>query len=206
MVSNNKDLNAHDHLLASSKKHHPKIWSLINVNGVISIEAGDRSDLLEFLARTSVGQQLSAKAARSIWERVINLSEEYDTTINELFIKKNTSALQKCGISKAKIKAIQMLKEKFDSGKISSVAFESISYEDLVKKITSLWGFGPWSADMVAIFYNQNSDIWPQTDVAIQRGYELLVGNRNCKSISEYSPYRTYLARHIWRDIDENII
>ena len=197
---------AHNHLLSVSINAHPKIWSLVSNNGVIKIDYDTETDLFEFLARTAVGQQLSAIAARSIWNRIIELAEKNNISVSELFNKKNQVKLHKRGISKSKIKAILMLKEKFDCGEINPLLFKDIEYEELVKVITSLWGFGGWSADMVAIFYSKETDIWPASDTAVNRDFVKLINNGAQDSVEKYRPYRTYLARHIWRGIDSNII
>lgn len=195
---------AHSHLLSVSKEYNPAVYRLVKTNGIL-ISIKKYTDLFDCFVRISIGQQLSSQAANSIWTRVLTLSEKNNSAIRELFIRKNTAALKKCGLSGAKVKALQLLKIEFDKGRLSEREIKRSSRDELHERIKTLWGFGAWSADMIAIFFNDDPDIWPSADSAVQKGFDALTGDCNHKSIEKYRPYRSFLAKHIWRGIDNNL-
>jgi DNA-3-methyladenine glycosylase II len=198
----------HELLLQCSSKHHTRIHSLFIQNGPITIEAMPSSMFFEFLARTVVGQQLSAIAARTIWVRVESLANEQKLEIFELFQKNNEESLRLCGISRAKIRAIIELRTSLENNLISASTILASDYEDVVSSITNLWGFGRWSADMCAIFYCGLQDIFPDNDAAIEKGLKKLCGvDVDSESTFHlYTPYRSYLCRHIWHGLDSGYI
>ena len=161
------------------------------------------------MARVVSGQQLSTKAAESIWARIEKMMRERATSLERLFIRKNAELLRQSGLSHNKIKAIILMVESFQSGELSSEELFKQDYESLTDKITSLWGFGLWSSDMIAISFFAYKDVWPDKDLAIRKGIERL-SNGNLKDqkqiLSACSPYRSYLAKHIWRGLNQKKI
>jgi DNA-3-methyladenine glycosylase II len=200
-------LDSHSFVLMTAKRKHPAIAGLLQRNGVITIQRPKGNSLFEFLARTVVGQQLSVKAARTIWGRLSQLGKSEDKTFTELFKDHYRSKISGCGVSQAKTKALLLLNEAFLKGQINEKRIREASYQDISKIITSLWGFGTWSADMVAIFYVQLPDVWPENDVALNRGLKILIQNGDPVLIAQhYCPKRTYLAMHIWKGLDSGTI
>ena len=199
-----QDLEIHKQLLRIAKKHHPDIAQLIKTNGVLEIEERDEKDLFDFLARTVTGQQLSTTAAKTIWMRLKKYASEKKTTLKKLCVKKNETKLRACGLSKNKITALIGLYKAFESKEISKQKILKADYEGITEMVTSLWGFGQWSADIVAIFYVRHADIWPVGDGAIVRGVKKYAGETasSIEVSDKYSPYRTYLALHIWKGLD----
>jgi len=199
-----QDSEIHRELIKTAKKHHPEIARLIKDNGVLSIEARDEKDLFNFLARTVTGQQLTKAAANTIWDRLIKFSSNKKSTLKKLCIKRNEAKLRACGLSKNKITALIGLHKAFENKEISKQKILKAGYEGITDMVTSLWGFGQWSADITAIFYVHHPDIWPVGDGAIARGVKMYAGDSESSiDISEkYSPYRTYLALHIWKGLD----
>ena len=87
---------------------------------------------------------------------------------------------------------------------ISKEILREIEDEEIVRKVTGLWGFGPWSAEMVLISYLGRHDVWSANDSSLQRGIKLAVKSTEDteKIVRKFSPYRTLLARHIWKALD----
>ena len=77
--------------------------------------------------------------------------------------------------------------------------------QEVKEKIRELWGFGPWSAEMILIGYLGRQDIWSVNDSSLQRGIKLAVKSTEDteKIVRRFKPYRTLLARHIWKGLDE---
>jgi DNA-3-methyladenine glycosylase II len=198
---------AHRRLLKVASHNHPKIYSLVRRNGVHRLERRNKGDLFQFLARTATGQQLSTAAARTIWTRIEAVRQDLNVTFQELCRRENVGKLRKCGLSKNKVRAFILLGESFRTGRISHAQVKRCDCEGLRKLVTDLWGFGQWSADMVAMFFVGLPDIWPDNDTALNRGMRLLVTDESPAEVARhYSPYRTYLARHIWKGLDTGTI
>jgi len=197
----------HRSLLKVAMKYHPRIYSLIKRNGIHRLERRANEELFRFLARTATAQQLSAMAARSIWKKIEQLSQTLSVGIRDLCSGEYSAELRKCGLSNNKIHALTLLSESFETGKISEEQVNRCDYEKLSEIVGGLWGFGSWSANMVAMFFVCLPDVWPENDVALNRGMKLLVSNESpSKAAKKYTPYRTFLARHIWRGLDTGII
>ena len=199
----------HQYLLANTINISNAVHDLVAGNGPVFLKAQRSGDLVLNLARVVSGQQLSTKAAESIWGRVEAMMCERATSLAKLFVEKNAETLRKSGLSRNKIKAIIEMVERFQSGELSSEDLFKQDYESLTQAITSLWGFGVWSSDMVAISFFAHEDVWPDKDLAIRKGIERLSeGNldKQQQILKACSPYRSYLARHIWRGFDQKKI
>ena len=102
--------------------------------------------------------------------------------------------------------AMIKLNQTFNEKKISAVKLRQLEDEELKNFISNLWGFGPWSAEMILLGYFGSLDIWSNNDSALVRGINLALGKQK-KSHDEiielFSPYRTLLSRHIWKGLDE---
>lgn len=197
----------HDFLLRTSKDKYKSIHSLIERNGPLTAPQKAENELFGFLVRTIIGQQLSANAARNIWQRVCALADERNLSIFDLFGVDSLQDIRECGLSANKLKAISELRAAMLSGEISGEEIIQSSYSEIIEKITSVWGLGRWSADMVAIFYCGLPNVFPESDSAVLRGLQLLVGSNDLKVIlNEYSPYCSYLCRHIWKGLDDRVI
>ena len=176
---------------------------------MISIRAKRSHDLVAHLAKVVAGQQLSTKAADSIWKRIENLIKENNCSLEQLFLANPQRVLKTSGLSRNKVKAISGMVDVFESGQISKQMLFKKNYDELVECITSLWGFGKWSADMVAMSFFAHKDVWPDGDLAIRKGIETLSGGKEKtkKSIlSASAPYRSYLARHIWKGFNRGLL
>lgn len=155
----------------------------------------------EHLLRIIVGQQLSVKAAATIYGRVEAAMGE---VIPENFLNKSDEELRGFGLSRQKI----------DYGKcLSKAVLDGFKPKDLVKKsdeevleiITGLRGFGRWSAEMFLMFSLGRLDIWPADDLAVQEGVKRLKGLKERPKPKEmdiigekWRPHRGAVAIFIW--------
>lgn len=201
-------LQAHEHLLAVAQQHSPLLLKIIETNGVITLKKQNTKRLFEYLAQTVSGQQLSKQAAGTIWSRVCRAAQE-ESDLFTFCRDENSERLRQCGLSKSKVKAILGIKHAFESGALSPAVFSKPDHQSVIDHITALWGFGRWSADMMAIFFCALPDVWSDDDVALQRGLNLITANRKRmykKLIKEATPYRSYLAMHVWKALDDRVI
>jgi DNA-3-methyladenine glycosylase II len=197
----------HTTILKIASINHPRIAALIEKNGCIEFPKPKFDCILTFLANTVISQQLSSRAAETIWNRICNLAEQLSLPLEEVFQPRYAASLLDCGVSRTKAKALIGMTRSYNAGIICSRSIRQNSYDDIVSIVTSFWGFGLWSADMVAIFFVQDPDIWPETDAALRKGTSALVPGENFSKLAEhYRPYRSYLARHIWMGVDTGIL
>ncbi len=200
-------MEAHEALLTTAKNYHQPIEQLLLRNGVLNLSDKPNEGLFIFLARTVVGQQLSNQAARTIWGRIIQLQIKESLPLEDLFLNGFDKELSSCGISRSKAKALSILSDYFSKRKLTDQLLDNSTYQEVSEFITSFWGLGQWSADMVAIFYLKMPDVWPEQDAALIRGLRRLLPGENPENVAiYYVPYRSYLARHIWFGLDNDFI
>ncbi len=192
----------HNHLLKLSTAHCKPLASIIKANGPINIEIPTDIELFDCLAQTVVEQQLSYKAAKSIWNKIKISSEERNIKLIDYFDTKYIADLRKDGLSENKIKAIFGAKEAVSVGEITLKGLSEMNDIEFKASITGLWGFGDWSAEMIAIFYLGRTNVWSEKDLILNKGI-----NQICEQceltphelLEIIDPYQSYLALHIWR-------
>ncbi len=184
---------AFNHLITISTKYK-FLNEVIKKNGIVSIPSNS-FELFEFMTRLIIKQQLSNKVAEAIWEKVMIM------TNNDLlnFMKSaNQQLILDCGVSKRKFEAIYRLKKEYDTNLLEKIYSSDI--EDVKNYIISLYGFGEWSASMVCLFYLKNENIWSNNDATLTKAIKLL--NLDTNFIERCSPYKSFLALHLWKAID----
>ena len=109
------------------------------------------------------------------------------------------------GLSNNKIKAILGARVAVMSGDITLSKISEMDDETYKKTITSLWGFGDWSAEMIAIFYLGKTNIWSEKDLILNKGINEICDQCELtpdELLKIVDPYQSYLALHIWRHKD----
>ena len=196
---------AHNHLLKVGNDYCPALSQIVSNNGIIEINVDKTIDVFECLAQTVVEQQVSYKAAKSIWKKVKTSAASKGFDLIDYFDEKNKSSLRNDGLSQNKIKSIMGAKKAINDGLISLEKLEQLSYDDYKKLIKSLWGFGDWSAEMIAIFYLGRTNIWSDGDLMLSKGInEMCLDTETSPQelIDMVDPFQSYLALHIWRHKD----
>ena len=192
----------HSHLIEVSKKHCKPLQKLLQKNGVIEINVPKNFPLFDCLTQTVIEQQLAYAAAKTIWQRLNNAASSADQTLFQFCNQKNRATLKKIGLSGNKIKAILGARSAIKNGDLNADDLSVMNYEKLHKTITSLWGFGNWSVDMIAIFYYGMTNIWSDQDLILNRGIKSLCEKTDLSPedlLQLVNPYQSYLALHIWR-------
>ena len=193
---------AHNHLLKVGNDYCPALSQIVSNNGIIEINVDKTIDVFECLAQTVVEQQVSYKAAKSIWKKVKATAASKGFDLIDYFDEKNKSSLRNDGLSQNKIKSIMGAKKAINDGLISLEKLEQLSYDDYKKLIKSLWGFGDWSAEMIAIFYLGRTNVWSDGDLMLSKGInEICLDTETSPQhlIDMVDPFQSYLALHIWR-------
>jgi DNA-3-methyladenine glycosylase II len=187
------------------------IRRLIDERGPIDPETdrrGSRPDAYEALARAIVGQQLSTKAARSIWARVAELFGG-DTPSPGDLISVEPEKLREAGLSWAKVGFLKDLAERVDAGRLDLGRLSELPDEDVIAELTEIKGIGRWTAEMFLIFHLARPDVVSTGDQGIRRAVQLaygldeLPGPHDLERIAEpWRPHRTLACLYLWRSLD----
>ncbi len=132
-------------------------------------------DLFAALVYSIIGQQISTKAQRTVWERIKQAAGKLTP---EVIARMPLENLQKQGISFRKAAYIQSAAEKIVSGAFDIGQLQTLPDEEVCAKLSELNGVGRWTAEMLMIFSMQRPDILSFHDLAIIRGLRLLYGHR----------------------------
>ena len=196
---------AHNYLLKTGDKYCPLLSKIVTQNGVITIDVPKNLDVFDCFAQTVVEQQLSYKAAKSIWRKVTDSAKDMNIKLIDYFDEKNFELIKINGLSKNKIKSIMGAKEAINNGSISMNIIQELPYKEYKDLVKSLWGFGDWSAEMIAIFYLGRTNVWSDGDLMLKKGIEEICENSSItphKLVELVDPFQSYLALHIWRHKD----
>ena len=161
-----------------------------------------RQPLISVLCRTIAGQQLSVHAARTIWRRV--LADCGDTELVDYMLNAGSERLRSCGLSTAKSRTMHEIAQTSQSGRLDPVELKRLPPADRRQRLTAIWGVGPWTADMIGIFYFCDSDVWPENDITVQKTLQKLIGKRRKTTLAagKFQPHRSLLARYMWKIAD----
>lgn len=162
--------------------------------------------IAQFLARVIIGQQLSTKAARTIWGRIKTAADASGEKIPGFFSADNLATLRACGASGNKAKALIAINEAHSDGRIRAARLRRLDPEARYATLKELHGVGQWTIDMAAMFYFGDTDVWPEGDLAVSRTFRTYLDKRQLKRyddhVARFAPNRSYLALYMWRIID----
>lgn len=195
------------HFWEEAKKHlfevDETISKLIRAHEHPSLSS--RDDIFLTLVRSVVGQQISSKAADSVWGRI----ERFLESVNpESVLEASLGDLRDCGLSAMKAEYIVGIAESWRSG-YSDVDWNSLSDEEASTRLIRLRGVGHWTAQMILIFSLLRPDVFPVSDIGIIRSMEALYNQGHSLTESElltladrWRPYRTVATWYLWRSLD----
>lgn len=181
-------------------KKDPTLEPIIKTWG--DLEWDDRSDLFLALVRSINGQQLSVKAAASIFGRLKELLD--DDISPEKILSATDEQLRSCGISYSKIKYMKGIATAVSAKQIDLEYIKTLSDEDVIAELTKLHGIGRWSAEMLLIFSLRRPDVFSLGDLGLKEAVKRLYGveREDLKAIEaiadQWRPYRSYACRYLW--------
>ena len=159
------------------------------------------------LCRTIIGQQISTKAADSIWLKFEIKCKKKITP--DIVLKLSNYNLKSAGLSRQKVSYLKNIAKSFKNKKFNIQALRKMNDEDAINYITKLKGLGEWSAQMFLMFNLNRADIYPTGDIGLLRAISLNYkttyppSKRFLKKISKlHFGYRTVLTWYMWRSID----
>jgi DNA-3-methyladenine glycosylase II len=169
----------------------------------------DRADHYGALVRSIVGQQLSTKAARSIYGRLTDRFGGRPPTPEEVLADDPDELRAAAGLSHAKVSFLRSLAEHVVDGELELEKLDSMSNEDVAAELIAVKGIGQWSVDMFLMFQLERPDVLPVGDLGIRRAVERLYGLDGLPGPTEieriatpWRPYRTLASRYLWASLD----
>jgi DNA-3-methyladenine glycosylase II len=167
---------------------------------------GSRGDAFSTLARAIVGQQISVKAASSVWNRLV--AEIGEVTPANLKAA-DLARLRTCGLSGQKCSYLSDLAERFVSGALDPSSWTALDDEALITELTQVKGIGRWTAEMFLIFHMARPDVLPLDDIGLQRAMSLQynagrpLSKLKMRRIAKaWAPWRSVATWYLWRSLD----
>lgn len=202
----------HEHAHRLLKESHPRMAELIarsrryNITPAISIRPFDA------LAESIAYQQLSGKAAATIFGRVRALYPKSKWLDPEKLLATPDETLRAAGLSRAKTAALKDLAAKTIDGTVpSGRALIRMSDDEIITRLTAVRGIGRWTVEMLLLFDLGRPDVWPVDDYGVRKGFAKTFGRRKLptpkqlmKFGEKWRPYRSVAAWYFWRALDES--
>jgi len=160
------------------------------------------------LVRSIVGQQLSTKAARTIYDRLTDMFGGRTPTPAEL-LAADPDEVRTAGLSRAKVSYLRSLAEHVESGELELARLSELPDEEVSAQLTAVKGLGQWTADMFLIFHLRRPDVLPVGDLGIRRAVERAYGlpempdpARLTEIAEPWRPNRSLASLYLWRSLD----
>ncbi|MEJ7931392.1 DNA-3-methyladenine glycosylase 2 family protein [Ramlibacter sp. AN1015] len=165
-----------------------------------------RGDAFTTLARSIVGQQISVKAAQSVWDRFAALPRKM-TPANVLRLK--VDDMRAAGLSARKIEYLVDLALHFDSGAIDAAAWEGMEDDAIIAELIDIRGIGRWTAEMFLIFHLMRPNVLPLDDIGLINGISKnyfsgeSVSRSDAREVAAaWAPFCSVATWYIWRSLD----
>ena len=165
-----------------------------------------RGDAFITLARSIVGQQISVKAAQTVWDRFAILPRKM-TPANVLKVK--VDDMRAAGLSTRKVEYLVDLALHFDSGAVQADAWTAMDDEAIITELVGIRGIGRWTAEMFLIFHLMRPNVLPLDDVGLINGISKSYFSGESVSRSDarevaaaWAPYCSVATWYIWRSLD----
>ena len=171
-----------------------------------ALQVGMRGDAFQTLARAIVGQQISVKAAQSVWERLVAAA---GVIAPQVLAELDTPTLRGAGLSGRKAEYIQDLARRFRDRSIDAATLPALSDETIIAQLVSVRGIGRWTAEMFLIFNLGRPDVLPIGDLGLQRAMSLsynrgrAISARRMQTIAAaWAPWRSVGTWYLWRSLE----
>ena len=171
------------------------------------IHLASRGDPFVTLARSIVGQQISVKAAESVWQRV--LASCGPTPTPDSVLRVGTESLRGCGLSQRKAEYVLDLASHFMNRQVHPDQWSAMDDAAVIAELTAIRGIGRWTAEMFLIFFLMRPDVLPLDDVGLLKAISLHyysgepVSRFEAREVSQaWQPWCTVATWYLWRSLD----
>ncbi len=169
-----------------------------------------RGDAFTTLARSIVGQQISVKAAQSVWDRFAAAVGGPSHRLAPAAVRQlPVEALRSAGLSARKAEYLLDLARHFDDGRVHPAQWKDMADDRIVDELVAIRGIGRWTAEMFLIFHLMRPDVLPLDDLGLVKGISLNyfsgepVSRAEVREVGEgWAPYRSVAVWYIWRSLD----
>lgn len=188
------------------KKYDPVLYSYFKKTEAFEVEPVE--NLFEELCASIISQQLSGKAADTIFAKFKALFPKKNITAKKL-LKIPGAKVRKAGTSWAKVKSLKDLAQKTRKKEVHLEKLFEMPDEEVIQELTKVKGIGPWTAEMFLMFALGRKDVFSYGDLGLKKAMQKLYGFKQMptqkqieKIVSKWSPYRTYASRVLWKSLE----
>lgn len=198
---------AHRHLASTDKRLAALMaasqrYELVPQAGVRPFDA---------LAESIAYQQLSGKAAATIWKRVRRLFPRRRFLDPKLVLETPDEKFRAAGLSRSKVAALKDLAAKTLDGTVPTARqMARMSDEQIIERLVQVRGIGRWTVEMLLLFELARPDVWPVHDYGVRKGFAKIFGKRKLPTPKQmlqhgkkWRPYRSAVAWYCWRALDK---
>jgi len=169
-----------------------------------------RGDAFTTLARSIVGQQISVKAAQSVWNRFVGLMPQPSTHLAPAgVLALETLSARAAGLSARKVEYLVDLAAHFESGAVHVAQWQQMDDEAIIEELVAIRGIGRWTAEMFLIFHLMRPNVMPLDDIGLLKGISINyfsgepVSRAEAREVGEaWAPFRSVATWYIWRSLD----
>lgn len=188
----------------------PKLSTLIERIGPCRLETDGGQSPFAALAESIAYQQLTGKAAATIFSRVLALYRPKRFPQPQDILSTEDTALRSAGLSRSKVAAVKDLARKSLDGTVPPLAnLRRLDDEEIVRRLTAVRGVGRWTVEMFLIFRLGRPDVLPAGDYGVQKGFRRAFRTRTHPTPAQvlrrgerWRPYRTVASWYLWRAAD----
>ena len=200
----------HEHAHQLLRASHPRMAELIARSRRYNITPAVIIRPFDALAESIAYQQLSGKAAATIFGRVRALYPKRKWLDPEQLLATPDETLRAAGLSRAKTAALKDLAAKTIDGTVpAGRALIRMSDDEIITRLTAVRGIGRWTVEMLLLFDLGRPDVWPIDDYGVRKGFAKTFGRRKLptpkqlmKFGEKWRPYRSVAAWYFWRALD----
>jgi len=168
-----------------------------------------RGDAFTTLARSIVGQQISVKAAQSVWDRFVQLMPLAPPVLPSQVLALEVEAMRAAGLSARKVEYLRDLALHFVEGSVHETDWGAMDDEAIIEELVAIRGIGRWTAEMFLIFHLMRPNVLPLDDLGLIKGISLNyfsgepVSRAEVRELGEaWAPFRSVATWYLWRSLD----
>ena len=169
-----------------------------------------RGDAFTTLARSVVGQQISVRAAQTVWERLTAIVDGAARSfVPSAVLALDAQQLRSAGLSARKVEYLTDLARHFESGAVHVAEWRAMDDEAIIEELVAIRGLGRWTAEMFLIFHLMRPNVLPLDDVGLLRGISLNyfsgepVSRAEAREVGDaWAPFCSVATWYIWRSLD----
>lgn len=183
-----------------------------DLGGPLPLEPDNRGrpeDVYGALVRSITGQQLSVKAARAIWNRLLERFGGRTPTPEQILADDPEALRAACGFSRAKVAYLRSLAEHVLSGELELDRLAELPDAEVLRELTAVKGIGEWTGQMFLMFTLHRPDVLPTGDLGVRNaamrayGLDAPPAPADLEAIAgPWRPYRTRASLYLWRSLD----